>query len=113
MLDETECNRYAVHMSNLASLQSKYACLIDELDEAKSRLSLFGACKSCPALQSELAKETSRNTVLEKVRCNSSSADCALCQSSIQEVEAGTVDGENVVLSHTQSNVNILRIKGR
>ena len=48
--DETECDSCAVQMSNLATMQIKYACLIDELDEVKSRLSLLGMCKMCPTL---------------------------------------------------------------
>lgn len=46
MSNEAECDSCVVHMSNLATLQSKNAGLIDELDEVKS----------CPALKSELAE---------------------------------------------------------
>jgi len=48
--DETECESCVVQISNLATLQIKYACLIDERYEVKSRPSLLGTCKLWPAL---------------------------------------------------------------
>jgi hypothetical protein len=44
--DESKCDACAVHMSNLATLQTKYASLLDELEEVKARPVLLGACKS-------------------------------------------------------------------
>ena len=58
--DEVECDEYAVHMSNLTDLQSKYVALLDENDELKFRSGLLGACKSCLGLQSELAEKVAR-----------------------------------------------------
>jgi stalled ribosome rescue protein Dom34 len=55
--DEVECNECTIHMSSLASLQSKYASFLDKNDELKSRSSLLGACKSYSSLQSELAEK--------------------------------------------------------
>ena len=40
---------------------SIYVALLDENDELKSRSGLFGACKSCSGLQSELAEKVGRN----------------------------------------------------
>jgi hypothetical protein len=48
--DEVECDSCVVQKSNLATLQTKYACLIGKLDEVKSRPSLLGACKLYLAL---------------------------------------------------------------
>jgi hypothetical protein len=39
-----------VHMSNIATLQTKYAFLLDVYDKVKSKPSSLGACKSCLAL---------------------------------------------------------------
>ena len=47
---EAECDACATHMSNFATLQSKYASLLDELEEVKARPVLLGACKSCLGL---------------------------------------------------------------
>jgi hypothetical protein len=44
MSDEIECDGCALHMSNIATLQTKYATLLDERDELQSRSSLLGAC---------------------------------------------------------------------
>jgi hypothetical protein len=35
--DETECDGCALHMSNIATLQTKYATLLHERDELRSR----------------------------------------------------------------------------
>jgi hypothetical protein len=45
--DEVECDKCAIHMSNLTNLQSKYVALLDENNELKSRSGLLGVCKSC------------------------------------------------------------------
>jgi hypothetical protein len=55
VFDETECDECALHMSNITNLQTKYATLLDECDELRSRCSLLGACIACPTLQTELA----------------------------------------------------------
>jgi hypothetical protein len=43
-------------MSNITTLQTKYATLLDEHDELRSRYSLLGVCIVCPRLQTELAE---------------------------------------------------------
>jgi hypothetical protein len=48
--DETECDGCALHMSNIATLQTKYATLIDECDDLQSMSSLLGACQTFPGL---------------------------------------------------------------
>jgi len=72
--DEVECDEYAVHMSNLTDLQSKYVALLDENDELKSRSGLLGACKSCLGLQSKLAEKVARISLLEKASSDSTAA---------------------------------------
>jgi hypothetical protein len=61
-------------MSSLASLQSKYASLLDKNNELKSRSSLLGACKSYSGLQFELAKKVARITLLGKASSDSTVA---------------------------------------
>ena len=58
--DEAECDACAIHLSILATLQTKYASLLDELEEVKARPILLGACKSCSGLQSELAEKVAK-----------------------------------------------------
>jgi hypothetical protein len=38
---ETECDGCALHMSNNTTLQTKYATMLDERDEMRSRSSLL------------------------------------------------------------------------
>jgi hypothetical protein len=52
--DETECDERALHMSNITTLQTEYATLLDEHVELRSRSSLLGVCTACPGLQTEL-----------------------------------------------------------
>ena len=49
--DVLECD---IFKSDLAALQSKFATVVCELEEMKSRPVLLGACKLCPTLRSEL-----------------------------------------------------------
>jgi hypothetical protein len=96
IFDVAECDDCELHMSSLASLKSKYACLVDELDktraaldEVKTRPTLLGACKSCPALKKELADACARIDLLEK-SCSSSSKtilpNCEVCPALIQDL---------------------------
>jgi hypothetical protein len=80
--DETECDEYALHMSNITTLQTKYATLLDERDELRSRSSLLDACTVCPSLQTELAERDARIALLEKASSVSVPApvQCALCE---------------------------------
>jgi hypothetical protein len=47
--NETECDECALHMSNITTLQTKYATLLDECDKLRSRSNLLGTCQTCPA----------------------------------------------------------------
>jgi hypothetical protein len=64
--DEIECDGSALHMSNITTLQTKYAILLDEHDELTTRSSLLGACTDCPSLKAELAKRNTRITLIGK-----------------------------------------------
>jgi hypothetical protein len=64
--DETECDECALHMSNITTLQTKYATLLDEHDELRSRSSLLGACTICPSLQTELVERDAGIALLKK-----------------------------------------------
>jgi hypothetical protein len=46
--DETKCDECALHMSNTTTLKTKYATMLDERNELRSRSSLLGACTACP-----------------------------------------------------------------
>jgi hypothetical protein len=59
VFDETGYNECALHISNTTTLHIKYATRLDACDKLQSRSILFGACQTCPSLQTELAKITS------------------------------------------------------
>jgi hypothetical protein len=42
--NDIECDERALHMSNITTLQTKYATLLDECDKLGSRSRLLGAC---------------------------------------------------------------------
>ena len=80
--NETECDECTLHMSSITTLQTKYATLLDERDELRSRSSLLDACTVCPSLQTELAERDARIALLEKASSVSVPApvQCALCE---------------------------------
>ena len=84
--EETECDACAVHMSNLATLHTKYATLVDEHDELKARSTLLGACKFCSGLQSELAEKNAKLSLLEKASSDSIVMKCLKCEALELEV---------------------------
>jgi hypothetical protein len=88
MSDEVEYDECAVHMTNFSKLQSKYAILLDENDELKARSSLLGACKSCSGLQSELAEKNAKILALEKASADSTTVECAHCESLVLELDS-------------------------
>jgi hypothetical protein len=53
-------------MSNITTLETKYATLLDEHDKLRSRSSLLGSCIVCPGLQIELTEKDDRIALLEK-----------------------------------------------
>jgi excinuclease UvrABC ATPase subunit len=77
--NETECGGCALHMSNIATLQTKYATLIDERDELQSMSSLLGACQTCPGLQIELAEKNASIASIEKASLVSAYAPLVVC----------------------------------
>jgi hypothetical protein len=48
--NDSECDECALHMWNITTLQTKYATLLGECNELRSRSSLLGACTACPGL---------------------------------------------------------------
>lgn len=54
----------------------------------KSWVSLLSACKLCPILQAEVSKKSARIALLEKESYVVKSAECALCQGFVFELEA-------------------------
>jgi hypothetical protein len=48
LLNETEFDEYVLHMSIITTMRIKYATLLDEHDELKSRSRLLGAYQTCP-----------------------------------------------------------------
>jgi hypothetical protein len=69
-------------MSNITTLQTKYATLLDERDYLRARSSLLGVCTICPSLQIELAERDARIALLEKA---SSVSAPALAQCELYE----------------------------
>jgi hypothetical protein len=51
MSNETKCDECALHMSNIITLWTMYATLLDECDELWSRSSFLGVCQTCFGLQ--------------------------------------------------------------
>ena len=66
--DVLECNECPIFKSDLASLQSKFATFVCELEEMKSRPVLLGACKICPMLRLELDEKNALIKSLGKIR---------------------------------------------
>jgi hypothetical protein len=80
--NETECDECALHMSNITTLQSKYATLLDECNELRSRSSLLSVCNACLGLQTELVERNVRIALLENASLVSAPTpmQCALCE---------------------------------
>src|SRR5438128_8645019 len=84
-------------LTSLASLKSKYANLVDELDKTKTTLNeaktgpiLLRPCEPCSVLQKELDDAHARINLLEK-SCSSSSqnalVECDVCPALLQELD--------------------------
>ena len=102
VVSEEECDECAIHMSNLSDLQSKYAVLLDECDELKSRSGLLGACQSCSGLQSELAEKVVKLAELEKVNSDSTTTTCVRCEALVLELESYRHDKMGTEEENTQ-----------
>src|SRR5436190_7441435 len=71
--DVLECNECETHMASLASLKSKYANLVDELDKTKTALNeaktgpiLLRPCEPCSVLKKKLDEAHVRINLLKK-----------------------------------------------
>ena len=67
------CSPSLLFKFDLASLQSKFATVVCELEELRSRPVLLGACKLCPTLRSELDEKNALIKSLGKTKVGESS----------------------------------------
>ena len=100
--DVLECDECSIFKSDLASLQSKFATVVCELEELRSRPVLLGACKLCPTLRSELDEKNALGKT--KVGESSPPIDCHVCPGLISDldnlaVEKANLENENTYLS--------------
>src|SRR6185312_15765033 len=103
--DVLECDECPIFKSDLALLQSKFATVVCELEEVKSRPVLLGACKLCPTLRSKLDEKNALVKSLGKTKVVESSPpiDCHVCPSLISgldnlAVEIANLENENTYL---------------
>ena len=101
--DMLECDECPIFKSDLASLQSKFATVMCELEEMKSRPVLLGICKLCPTLRSELDE---KNTLIKsfgktKVIESSPSIDCSVCPGLISDLDNLVVEKVNLENEYT------------
>ena len=103
--DVLECDECSIFKSDLASLQSKFAAVVCELEELRSRPVLLGACKLCPTLRSELDEKNALIKSLGKTKVEESSPpnDCLVCPGLISDlddlaVEKANLENENTYL---------------
>ena len=100
-----ECDECPIFKSDLASLQSKFATVVCELEEMKSRPVLLGACKPCPTLWSELDEKNALIKSLGRTKVVESNPpiDCSICPGLISDldnlaVEKANLENENTYL---------------
>src|SRR6185503_10781223 len=103
--DVLECDECPIFKSDLAALQSKFATIVCELEELKSRPVLLGACKICPTLRSELDEKNAliKSFGKSKVVESSPPVDCLVCLGLISDldnlaVEKANMENENTYL---------------
>ena len=103
--DVLECDECPIFKADLASLQSKFATVVCELEELRSRPVLLGACKLCPTLRSELDEKNTLVKSLGKTKVVESSPpiDCSVCPGLISDldnlaVEKANLENENIYL---------------
>ena len=101
--DVLECNECPIFKSDLASLQSKFATAVCELEEMKSRPVLLGACKLCPTLRSELDEKNALIKSLGKTKIEESSPPnvCLVCPSLISDLDDLAVEKANLENENT------------
>ena len=93
------------YKSGLASLQSKFATVVCELEELRSRPALLGACKLCPTLRLELEEKNALIKSFGKTKFveYSPPIDCSVCPGLIADldnlaVEKANLENENTIL---------------
>ena len=87
--DMLECDECPIFKADLAFLQSKFATVVCELEELRSRPVLLGACKLCPTLRSELDDKNALIKSLGKTMVGESSPpiDCHVCPGLISDLD--------------------------
>jgi DNA repair exonuclease SbcCD ATPase subunit len=85
--DEIDCCDCSVYLDDLTSLKDKHASICDELDvprvevdELKSRLSLLGACTSCPILHGKINEMHAYTVSLEAKLKEPIPTSCSTCE---------------------------------
>ena len=103
--DVLECDECSIFKSDLASLQSKFATVVCELEELRSRPVLLSTYKLCPTLRSELDEKNVLIKSLGKTKVVESSPpiDCLVCPGLISDlddlaVEKANLENENTYL---------------
>jgi hypothetical protein len=100
-----DCKECSIFKSDLVALQSKFAAVVCELEELKSRPVLLGACKVCPPLRLELEEKNALVKSLGKSKVEECSPpiDCLVCPGLIADmndlsVEKANLENENTYL---------------
>jgi len=101
--DVVECDECPIFKSDLASLQSKFATVVCELEEVKSRPVLLGARKICPTLRSELEEKNALIKSLGNTKVVESSPpnDCLVCLGLISDLDVLAVEKANLENENT------------
>ena len=101
--DVLECDECSIFKSDLASLQSKFAAVVCELEELRSRPVLLGACKLCPTLRSELDEKNALIKSLGKTKVGEFSPpiDCHVCPGLISDLDNLAVEKSNMENENT------------
>src|SRR6185437_6992418 len=101
--DVLECVECPIFKSDLASLQSKFATVVCELEELRSRPALLGACKLCPTLRSELEEKNALIKSFGKTKVGESSPpiDCHVCPDLISYLDNLAVEKTNLENENT------------
>jgi len=105
--DVLECDECPIFKSDLAALQSKFATVVCELEEMKSRPVLLDACKLCPTLRSKLDEKNALIKSLGKTKVveSSSPIDCHVCPGLISDLDNLVVEKANLKNENTYLRV--------
>ena len=110
-----ECDECPIFKADLASLQSKFATVVCELEELRSRPVLLGACKLCPTLRSELDEKNALVKSLGKTKVVESSPpiDCSVCPGLISDLDNLAVEKANLENENTYLRVILIWVSCR